>query len=295
MYFDPTGEIAANVVGAVIGGIIGLVGGIFLSKWLADKIGLKGWKRTIFIAGLSVIITAAAATIGYFIAPYLGSKAKTIIQGLRGIGKTSCFVAGTAILAKDGYIPIEQIQAGDYVYAEDTDTYEKAFKKVLRTFESETSRLVHVCVNGERIITTPEHPFYVVNNGWIEASRLKEGDVLILANGQSTSVDKIICEQLPAPIVVYNFEVDEFHTYYVGESSVLVHNTCIKDFLKSPKKFKDIEKLLKQYGFERVRQSGSHVIFKDLATGKIISVPNHGSKSIAIGTLRSILKLAGLL
>ena len=27
-------------------------------------------------------------------------------------------------------------------------------------------------------------------------------------------------------MTVYNFEVEDFHTYYVGESSVLVHNAC---------------------------------------------------------------------
>ena len=37
------------------------------------------------------------------------------------------------------------------------------------------------------------------------------------------------------------------------------------------------------------------VIFKDIATGRTIPVPNHGGKQIAIGTLRSILKMMGLL
>ena len=31
---------------------------------------------------------------------------------------------------------------------------------------------------------------------------------------------------LETPVKVYNFEVEDFHTYYVGESSVLVHNDC---------------------------------------------------------------------
>jgi hypothetical protein len=31
---------------------------------------------------------------------------------------------------------------------------------------------------------------------------------------------------LEAPIAVYNFEVEDFHTYYVGDTSVLVHNLC---------------------------------------------------------------------
>ena len=31
-------------------------------------------------------------------------------------------------------------------------------------------------------------------------------------------------ELLDVPTKVYNFEVEDFHTYYVGENSVLVHN-----------------------------------------------------------------------
>ncbi|WP_218004022.1 polymorphic toxin-type HINT domain-containing protein, partial [Psychrobacter phenylpyruvicus] len=29
---------------------------------------------------------------------------------------------------------------------------------------------------------------------------------------------------------VYNFEVDEFHTYHIGEFDVWVHNACVKRF-----------------------------------------------------------------
>ena len=42
---DQSGTIAANVIGAVIGGVIGAVGGYFLTRWLADRIGLRGWKK----------------------------------------------------------------------------------------------------------------------------------------------------------------------------------------------------------------------------------------------------------
>ena len=36
-------------------------------------------------------------------------------------------------------------------------------------------------------------------------------------------------EILEAPVAVYNFEVEGFHTYFVGETSVLVHNRCSVD------------------------------------------------------------------
>ena len=69
--YDKNGNIAANVIGAVIGGIVGAIGGYFLTNWLADKLSLKGWKRNVFVWGLSAVIGAAAAVIGYFIGPYI--------------------------------------------------------------------------------------------------------------------------------------------------------------------------------------------------------------------------------
>ncbi len=31
---------------------------------------------------------------------------------------------------------------------------------------------------------------------------------------------------LEAPVTVYNFQVEDYHTYYVSDFGVLVHNTC---------------------------------------------------------------------
>ena len=35
-------------------------------------------------------------------------------------------------------------------------------------------------------------------------------------------------EVLEATITVYNFQVEDYHTYYVSEIGVLVHNSCAK-------------------------------------------------------------------
>ena len=70
--YDPSGRIAANVIGAVVGGVLGAVGGGFLRKWLADKLNIKGAiKRKIFIGAVSLLVGASAAAIGYFIGPYI--------------------------------------------------------------------------------------------------------------------------------------------------------------------------------------------------------------------------------
>ena len=47
-------------------------------------------------------------------------------------------------------------------------------------------------------------------------------------------------------------------------------------------------------GWYQARQVGSHRIFKHPSKAATISVPDHGPKDIAIGTLNSILKQAGL-
>ena len=86
---DLTGYVVtpANVIGAVVGLVLGAVGGYFLSRFLADKIGLKGWKRTAFIVGISAIISASATVIGYFIGPYIAKTFKALLNGLRGLFK----------------------------------------------------------------------------------------------------------------------------------------------------------------------------------------------------------------
>ena len=141
-------------------------------------------------------------------------------------------MAGTSILTSSGLTAIEEIAAGDEVWSEDPDTGEKGLKKVVQTFENETNELVHVYIDDEIITATPEHPFYVPQKGWTAAVSLKAGDVLVLQSGKYIIVEKIQHEILETPVKVYNFEVEDNHTYYVGNSSVLVHNVCVKSQAK---------------------------------------------------------------
>ncbi len=149
------------------------------------------------------------------------------IKGLKNTASQSwCFVAGTAVLTAEGHKAIEEIKPGDMVLAENPETGDVEYKEVLETYENETEELIHVHVNGEDIVTTPSHPFYVNKFGWTRAAQLRAGDVLVLSNGEYVVVEFIQHEILESPVKVYNFEVEDFHTYFVGENSVLVHNGC---------------------------------------------------------------------
>lgn len=143
-----------------------------------------------------------------------------------GITSNVCFVAGTAVASAAGLVAIENIQAGDKVWSEDPDTGTKELKEVVRTFVNETDKLVHVTIAGETIDCTPEHPFYSPVKGWTEAIQLRAGDILVTVNGDYVVVEQVQHEILETPVQVFNFEVSDFHTYFVGTLPVLVHNAC---------------------------------------------------------------------
>lgn len=59
-------------------------------------------------------------------------------------------------------------------------------------------------------------------------------------------------------------------------------------------RYRDIVRRLKAFGFHLDRQpSGSHEIWLNPATGRRASLPRH-SRDLAEGTLRSILRQAGI-
>ena len=142
-------------------------------------------------------------------------------------GGNVCFVAGTLVAVAAGNVEIENIDIGDYVWAHNPETGETKLKPVVNVFVNEATELVHVFVNDDEIICTNEHPFYSPVKGWIEACQLRAGDILVSLNGEYIIVEQVQHEILESPIKVYNFEVEDFHTYFVGNGDgVLVHNSC---------------------------------------------------------------------
>ncbi|MDR0751786.1 MAG: HINT domain-containing protein [Christensenellaceae bacterium] len=159
---------------------------------------------------------------------------------IHGLGKALnkikfCFVAGTGILMSGGYIKvIENVRVGDYVKSFNEDTRQIEDKRVTQLFVNETDELTIVNTsNGERIVSTPDHKF-LSNGHWISAEDLRAGDVLRSVNGQIVIVESIQHELLEKPIKIYNFEVQDNHTYFVGiNCGIAVHNKCKNDVVGS--------------------------------------------------------------
>jgi len=81
--------------------------------------------------------------------------------------------------------------------------------------------------NGETITATSRHPFYMSNKTWKDADEIIVGDFLF--NGQD-QMQKVIRVETSLDLqTVYNITVRDYHTYFVSESRILVHNanqTC---------------------------------------------------------------------
>ena len=57
-------------------------------------------------------------------------------------------------------------------------------------------------------------------------------------------------------------------------------------------RYKDIARALGAAGFVLTRRKGSSCLFTNIKTAKKIVVPDHGTKDIALGTLKSIEKVS---
>jgi len=154
--------------------------------------------------------------------------------------KRACFVAGTLVHTKDGLRPIEQIAVGDYVLSKPESGEGKvAYKRVVRTVrrddcetwlvswfdenlheEAATKRITqqqYLDAHGNSfVITTPDHPFWVVESDkdelfhadsrildayesrswpcreWVRADLLAPGMKLMLHDGRIVEVWKSI-------------------------------------------------------------------------------------------------------
>ncbi len=202
--------------------------------------------------------------------PGAGAVARTTaMRGTEAIGaatqaaKTLCFTAGTLIHTKDGLKPIETIKIGDLVASRNDATGETAWKPVVRLFhnkDKEILKLTLINQNGqqESLGVTPEHPFNVVDQGWVSAEKLQVGTIIHSLNGQVIRVQSV--ERANERQDTYNFEVADYHTYFVGDSGVWVHNNCydeLADLLgnMTSKEFDQLASLWEKSTFDTLADS----------------------------------------
>jgi len=137
---------------------------------------------------------------------------------------TYCFAAGTLIHTKSGLKKIEDIQIGDIVKSYEPDKNEIVYRKVTSVSENEVNIILAITTDKEIIRCTPNHPFYMGEDGYKDAEQLETGDKLFTQRNDIVHIKST--EFIEKNTKVYTFEVENSHCYFVGEIGILVHNAC---------------------------------------------------------------------
>ena len=154
------------------------------------------------------------------------------VVGKASAGKVcvfACFPAGTVINTSDGLKAIEDLKVGDKVWSYNEQTGELGLQEILQTMSRESDHTIELYTEHEKIETTAEHPFHT-NGGWKEAADLQKGDVI---KGKDENIEIKDVKVSYKSRKVYNFEVSNWHTYFVGTLAWLVHNAefCLSKYI----------------------------------------------------------------
>ena len=155
---DQNGNIAANVVGAIAGGLTGAA----LGYYLAERLGLTGWKRAALIAAA----TAGGAALGAFLGPYvskLGGKVAAKL-GIKAVAKQTIKMSSSKLWKGS----VKHIFSKDHIrngIMRLGGSQKTIFNKIYRVVNSNLanavngSNQIHTTINGVKVTIR----FYVSN------------------------------------------------------------------------------------------------------------------------------------
>ncbi|MFF8597152.1 polymorphic toxin-type HINT domain-containing protein [Streptomyces sp. NPDC015220] len=148
-------------------------------------------------------------------------------------GGACSFAAATPVLLEHGKTkPISKVKPGDKVEAGDPETGKHVgARSVTATFVNHDRDLIGLTVRGQdgknaTLHTTSKHPFWDdTAHTWVPAGKLTAGHLLNTARDRHVRLMTVRVR--PGAADMYNFTVEQLHTYYVlaGQTPVLVHNS----------------------------------------------------------------------
>lgn len=137
------------------------------------------------------------------------------------IGAACSFTSDTLVATPDGPVPISTIEVGDIVLAWDETTDEVVQRRVTAVLPHPDDEIARVTIDGAVVTTTPDHPFYSVDAGWVEAGQLQPGARVLSTTGSAVVAS---VEIKPFAGALWDLTVERVHTFFVGSSELLVHN-----------------------------------------------------------------------
>ncbi|HKY36566.1 MAG TPA: SpvB/TcaC N-terminal domain-containing protein [Polyangiaceae bacterium] len=173
--------------------------------------------REAFRSAQATVATVAIATAG---ARFFTSGARKLSGG----DPCNCFAAGTPVVTASGLVAIELLRPGDLVLSRDVATGETAYRPITAIVVTPNDPLIALTDTSGAlaILATPWHPFWVESRGWTRADQLEPGLLVTDARGLGFALSAE--QSRGATGTTYNLEVSDFHTYFVGNAGIWVHN-----------------------------------------------------------------------
>lgn len=155
------------------------------------------------------------------------------VAGLAGdAARAYCsFTPETLVATPSGKVPISSIEVGDLVLAWDQSSGTIVERTVTAVLPHPDDEIAKVTIDGELIVTTPDHPFYTLEQGWVEAGLLWPGAHVQSAEGSGV-VASIDIELFTGTL--WDLTVQGAHTFFVGPGESLVHNCPAPGRLPKP-------------------------------------------------------------
>jgi hypothetical protein len=189
--------------------------------------GCQSWGN--FALGAFGTVTAASTGIDRIMnGDVIGGALDLFSAAVSANRMLSCFTGETPLLTPYGSQRIDQFRPGDLVLSRsESDPNGPIEAKRVEEVFVRLGRILHLHVGGQLIRTTPEHPFYINNKGWLDAGQLQIGDWLASHDGRWVAVEEVF--DTGEHETVYNLRVADWHTYFVGSPnewgfSVWAHN-----------------------------------------------------------------------
>ena len=205
------------------------------------------------------------------------------IAGLVSFGATTAASsAGTKINTAGGLKNIEEIKTGDKVWSYNELTGETGLQEIVRTMVREIDHTIELYTEEEFIETTAEHPF-LTDNSWKDATDLQTGDKIRSRNEEDIEIKDVKFSYRPRK--VYNFEVSNWHTYFVGALQWLVHNACLKELAR--KGIEYARRILRGIKFNKVmvkklgKKEFAHEVWLEGMKRRVDTVMKNGKKVIS--------------
>ncbi|NWJ95890.1 MAG: hypothetical protein HXX20_08920 [Chloroflexi bacterium] len=228
------GIVGAAKVGAKATEALGKILGVTTKAGETGKIGSEGGKVVTKIGSEAEKATRVEKAITE--ADKVGDTGRSVETSSRDVSSASCrpnsFSPDTPVATSNGEKPIGEVQVGEQVLAYNEASGTNGNYTVQAVLVNNDPAEVFLTIDGEKIETTPEHPWYTEDKGWVNAGELRIGEHIRKANGSSGEVQSL--EFVRKPKVMYNLTVEQAHTFFVGEQQWLVHNVqpnCISQEL----------------------------------------------------------------